>query len=71
MAGGGLGLRDDAVPNLDALWDVLRTDVRGPFAVVWRDHARARHRLGADHDALCGLLRRLAAERADFTLELA
>jgi ribonuclease inhibitor len=66
-----LGLGDDSPRNLDALWDVLRGDVRGPFAIVWRDHARARETLGADFDALSGLLRRLAAERRDFTFTLA
>lgn len=67
----GLGLGDMAPRNLDALWDILRGEVRGPFAVTWRDHARARERLGADYDVLCSLLRRLAAERADFTFTLA
>ncbi|MEY4680142.1 MAG: barstar family protein [Alphaproteobacteria bacterium] len=66
-----LGLGEAAPRNLDALWDVLRGDVRGPFAIVWRDHARAQERLGADFDALCGLLRRLATERRDFTFTLA
>ncbi|MBM3629593.1 MAG: barstar family protein [Alphaproteobacteria bacterium] len=66
-----LGLGEVAPRNLDALWDVLRGDVRGPFAIVWTDHARASVKLGADFDALCGLLRRLAEERRDFTFTLA
>lgn len=66
-----MGLGAAPPRNLDALWDVLRGDVPGPFAIVWRDHARARARLGTDYDALCALLRRLAAERPDFTFTLA
>ncbi|MFM8991704.1 MAG: barstar family protein [Alphaproteobacteria bacterium] len=67
----GLAPGGGAPRHLDALWDVLRGEVRGPFAITWRDHARARERLGGDFDALCALLRRLAAERADFTFTLA
>jgi len=60
-----------AASNLDALWDVLRTDIAGPFAVVWRDHARARSLLGDDYDRLAALFADLAAERDDVTFTLA
>lgn len=66
-----LGFPADAVPNLDALWDVLRTDTPGPFAVVWRDHERARAALGGDFERIAELLADLAAERDDFSLTLA
>ena len=51
--------------NLDALWDRLRTDARGPFEIVWRDHAQARAALGEEFDRLDELFRRLVAERRD------
>ncbi|MBI3451467.1 MAG: cob(I)yrinic acid a,c-diamide adenosyltransferase [Rhodospirillales bacterium] len=35
-------------PNLDALWDVLTTDIPGPVEIVWRDSAAVQARLGAD-----------------------
>jgi ribonuclease inhibitor len=56
--------------NLDALWDVLRSDIAGPFEIVWRDHRTARQRLGHDYDRLIAVLRDLEAERPDFTLRL-
>jgi len=60
-----------AATNLDALWDVLRADAKGPFEIVWRDHATAKARLGADFDRLAALLDRLAAERRDVVVTLA
>lgn len=53
------------VGNLDALWDRLRTDARGPFEIVWRDHARAREALGEEFARLDEIFRRLVAERRD------
>ncbi len=58
-------------PNLDALWDVLRAEIGGPFEIVWRDHDRARDALGADYDRLVALLGQLAEERDDFSFTLA
>ena len=57
--------------NLDALWDVMRGDVGGPFEIIWRDHDRAHAALGADYDQLVALFGRLAEERADFAFRLA
>jgi ribonuclease inhibitor len=57
--------------NLDALWDVLTTEVEGPFEIVWRDHARAHAALGADFERFASLLRQLAEERRDFRFTLA
>lgn len=57
--------------NLDALWDALTTDVQGPFEIVWRDHAWARGKLGADYDRLVTTLREVEQERSDFRLVLA
>ena len=65
-----LALPDHFGRNLDALWDVLTTDVRGPVTVVWRDPIRARAALGPDYDRLVETLRDVAAERSDFRLVL-
>jgi ribonuclease inhibitor len=67
--------RDLAFPrhfggNLDALWDVLTTDVAGPVEIVWVDHAEARRRLGADFDRIVAVLRDVEAERGDVRLRL-
>ena len=54
--------------NLDALWDVLRTDIKGPIAITWKDSAAARRALGGDYEPIAKLLRDLAAARADVTV---
>jgi ribonuclease inhibitor len=54
--------------NLDALWDALTTDLRGPVTIVWREPARAR--LGGDYDRLIATLRDVERERPDFRLIL-
>lgn len=54
--------------NLDALWDVLTKDVRGPVEIVWTAPARAV--LGRDGERLLATLREVAAERKDFRLVL-
>lgn len=56
--------------NLDALFDVLTADVSGPVEIVWKDHAWARTKLGADYDRLITTLRDVESERADFRLTL-
>lgn len=57
--------------NLDALFDALTADVSGPVEIVWKEHAWARAKLGADYDRLMTTLRDVENERADFTLTLA
>ena len=66
-----LGLPDQTGRNLDALWDALTTEGRGPFRIVWRDHAAARTKLGADFDRLVALFHDVVAARSDvsFTIE--
>jgi ribonuclease inhibitor len=63
-----LGFPPHARINLDALWDVLSTDVEGPISVEWRNAAEARRRLGPAFDDLLGVLRDVAATRGDFSL---
>ncbi|MBM3599431.1 MAG: barnase inhibitor [Alphaproteobacteria bacterium] len=51
--------------NLDALWDVLTTDLPGPVEIEWRNRAAARRALGADFDRLAKLLSDVGRERPD------
>ena len=56
--------------NLDALWDVLSTDVEGPFEIVWKDAGTSRKRMGKDFDRAVKLLKELQKERNDFKLKI-
>lgn len=56
--------------NLDALYDVLRRDVRGPYTVAWRAGPAARTALGNDYAAVRAVLEQVASERDDVRLEL-
>ena len=52
--------------NLDALWDVLTTDLEGPVELVWEDSAASRKSMGKDFEKVLGLLKEAAKERKDF-----
>ncbi len=56
--------------NLDALWDVLSTDVEGPFEVRWKHADHSRKAMGRDFDRVMKLLRELEGERTDFKLTI-
>ncbi|MEZ5903862.1 MAG: barstar family protein [Geminicoccaceae bacterium] len=57
-------------PNLDALFDVLTTDLKGPVTIDWRLTENARRALGADYEAIARTLAEAAAARDDLTLRL-
>ncbi|MBL8704350.1 MAG: barstar family protein [Rhodospirillales bacterium] len=59
----GLGLPAHYGRNLDALWDCLTRDVKGPVTIDLRNVARADARLAR----YVALLRKAAAKRDDFT----
>ena len=54
--------------NLDALYDCLTTDVRGPFAIVVRQPGALRDLLGDTWDEFAVLLLDLVTERDDLTV---
>jgi ribonuclease inhibitor len=56
--------------NLDALWDVLSTDVQGTFEIVWKHTRDSRKLMGEDFDRAVKLLKDLKKERDDFTLRI-
>jgi ribonuclease inhibitor len=56
--------------NLDALWDVLSTDVEGPFEIIWRHADHSKKFMGKDFDRAVKLLRELEKKRDDFKLKI-
>ena len=57
--------------NLDALYDVLTTDLAGPLEIVWRGHDHSAALIGHDdYTALLAVLRDAADERPDLELKL-
>ena len=52
--------------NLDALWDVLTTDIAGPVEIVWEDSAASKKSMGKDFEKVLTLLRDVEKERDDF-----
>ncbi len=57
-------------PNLDALFDVLTTDLEGPITIDWRLTGNARKALAGDYDAIARTLADAARARDDLTLRL-
>ena len=58
------------IPNLDALYDVLRTDIEGPVTIAWRLSRATREALGADLPGLRRVLEDVARERPDLRLTI-
>ncbi len=52
--------------NLDALWDVLTTDVKGPVALGWADSEASNKSMGKDFEKIAALLKDVEKEREDF-----
>lgn len=45
--------------NLDALWDMLSTNVERPFTITWRHAARSKEVLAADFDLFLNLFKKV------------
>ena len=56
--------------NLDALWDVLSTDFKGPFEIIWNNADASKKSMGKDFDRVVKLLRDMEKERIDFKLKI-
>jgi ribonuclease inhibitor len=52
--------------NLDALWDVLTTDVKGPVELAWEDSEASKKSMGKDFEKVAALLKDVEKERDDF-----
>lgn len=55
--------------NLDALWDVLTSDVDRPVVLVWRDADSSRAVLGGRFDAIVDLLRKVEQQDISWGLK--
>ena len=56
--------------NLDALWDVLTTDIKGPFEIVWKDAEASKKSMKRDFERVLQLLKDLEDDRRDFKLRI-
>jgi ribonuclease inhibitor len=56
--------------NLDALWDILSTDVEGPFEILWKHADDSKKSMRKDYQRTVKLLRELGKEREDFKLKI-
>ena len=56
--------------NLDALWDVLSTDVEGPIEIFWRNADASKQAMGEDFEKVLKVLKELEGEREDFKVIL-
>ncbi len=56
--------------NLDALWDVLSTDVEGPVEITWRNARSSKQAMGEDFEKVLKVLKELEGEREDFKVIL-
>lgn len=65
-----LGFPPHFRPNLDALFDVLTTDLEGPITIEWRVTPHARRSLAADYHAILDTLEAAARARDDLSLHL-
>lgn len=67
---GQLDLDAPLARNLDAVYDLLTTDVAGPVEITWHDSDFSRTALGDWYPSLIDVLQTAASERADLTLSL-
>ncbi len=54
--------------NIDALWDLLSTDVERPITIVWKHSDASRKRLGSTFDLIISVFDRVKTQ--DASLEL-
>jgi ribonuclease inhibitor len=63
---GRLRFPDHFGRNLDALWDMLTTDVKGPVELTWEDSEISKKSMGKDFEKVAALLKEVGEEREDF-----
>ncbi len=52
--------------NLDALWDVLSTEVEGPVEVIWQSAQTSKEAMGEDFEKVVKVLKEVEGTRQDF-----
>ena len=63
-----LGLPSHYGRNLDAMWDVLSTDVERPLVLVWKNSKLSSDALGGKFAQIVGILARVKAQDAAWNL---
>jgi ribonuclease inhibitor len=54
--------------NLDALWDVLSTDVERPLTLIWKNSEVSKVYLAENFEKIIGVLKRVEAQDAEWGL---
>lgn len=55
--------------NLDALWDVLSTDIERPITLIWKDAQYSRVELDSSYEKIIKILQRVEEQDIKFGLE--
>lgn len=55
--------------NLDALWDVLSTDVERPVTLVWKNSQLSKVSLAENFEKIMAVLKRVESQDADWGLD--
>lgn len=54
--------------NLDALWDVLSTDVERPLTIIWKNSELSKLYLAENFEKIVGALERIEAQDVEWGL---
>ncbi|PXF29992.1 barnase inhibitor [Pokkaliibacter plantistimulans] len=55
--------------NLDALWDVLSTDIERPITLIWKDAKYSRVELDSSYEKIIKILQRVEEQDINFGFE--
>ena len=55
--------------NLDALWDILSTDIERPITLVWENSAVSKEAMGDEFTRIHDLLNRVVTQDIEWGLE--
>jgi ribonuclease inhibitor len=55
--------------NLDALWDVLSTDIERPITLVWKNSASSRSAMGESFGKIVDLLNKIVDQDVEWGLD--
>ncbi len=55
--------------NLDALWDILSSDVERPIVLTWKNALISKEKMGIEYDKICNVLKRVAQQNKDWNLD--
>ena len=48
--------------NLDALWDILTTDIERPVMLIWKDSNLSKKAMGKDFDNIINILKKVSEQ---------